>query len=204
MALQPSISPPGLFRTSPCKAGHIQTAGIPAEVSFITLELHFCCCCSFPAVVGWKADVSCSTQSFEELNKCIATADDSIGIRHCHDANERPSLPMIQLIEVCEYWRLTANHVTVPPVAGSKRASVGDFGRRIMQSSECSQDENVASRILFPSVVALVVTVAEYQYGCCKATDGRISFEVWMRHTDISASDVPMTARYGRCCKQQR
>ena len=73
-----------------------------------------------------------------------------------------------------------------------------------MQSSECSQDENVASRIPFPSVIALVVTVAEYQCGCCKATDCRISFEVWMLHTDIPASDVPMTARYGRCYKQQQ
>ena len=81
MALQPSISPPGVFRTSPCQAGHIQTAGIPAEVSFITLELYFCRRCNFPAVVEWKADVSCSTQSFEELNKCLGMADDSIGMQ---------------------------------------------------------------------------------------------------------------------------
>jgi hypothetical protein len=81
MALQSSISPPSSFGTSPCQAEHIQTAGISAEVSFITLELHFCRCCSFP-LVGWKADVSCSMQSFEELNKRIETADNSFGIRH--------------------------------------------------------------------------------------------------------------------------
>jgi hypothetical protein len=72
-----------------------------------------------------------------------------------------------------------------------------NFGRRIIQNSECPHGEMIAAYslvIALVSVVALVVTVLEYQCaGCCKArspsaTDCRISFEVRMLRTDIPAS----------------